>query len=98
MVGSRHPMVPAAPFEARLASARRLAPAVRELVFERVDGEPFRFDPGQWVNLVIPLPEGEIKRAYSIASPPEEGSTRFELAITRVTGGPGSQFLHELPK
>src|SRR5690349_6861046 len=85
------------PFEARLLSSRTIAPAVRELVLERAGGELFRFDPGQWVNLVLPLPDGEIKRAYSIASAPDpEGSPRFELAITRVEGGPGSQYLHDL--
>ena len=89
-------MIPSEPFESRLVSARRLAPAVRELVLERTDGAPFRFDPGQWVNLVLPLPAGELKRAYSIASPPVEGARRFELAVTRVTGGPGSEYLHEL--
>ncbi len=89
-------MVPAEPFESRLVASRRLAPAVREMVFERADGAPFRFDPGQWVNLVIPLPGGEIKRAYSIASAPREGARRFEIAVPRVTGGPGSEYLHDL--
>src|SRR4051812_41751793 len=89
-------MVPSQPFESRLIAARSLTPSVRELVFERADGAPFQFDPGQWVNLVLPLPEGEIKRAYSIASAPTSGSPRFELAITRVAGGPGSEYLHDL--
>jgi len=93
-------MIPAEPFESRLVSARLLAPAVREMIFERTDGRPFHFDPGQWVNLVIPLPlpGGEIKRAYSIASPPVQGARRFEIAVTRVTGGPGSEHLHSLPE
>lgn len=91
-------MIPAEPFDARLVAARNLAPSVRELVFERADGRPFTFEPGQWVNLVLPLPGGEVKRAYSIASPPADGAGRFELAVTRVSGGAGSQFLHELPE
>ena len=89
-------MFPSQPFDARLVTSRRLTPSVRELVFERADGAPFQFDPGQWVNLVLPLPEGEIKRAYSIASAPVAGSPRFELAVTQVEGGPGSQFLHRI--
>jgi ferredoxin-NADP reductase len=88
---------PSEPFDARVVAARRLAPAVRELVLEREDGRAFVFDPGQWVNLVLPVPGGEIKRAYSIASAPEEGSPRFEIAVTYVVGGPGSHYLHELP-
>jgi CDP-4-dehydro-6-deoxyglucose reductase, E3 len=90
--------VPSEPFEARVVAARRLSPAVREIVLERADGRAFRFEPGQWVNLVLPLPDGEIKRAYSIASPPEEGSPRFDIAVTHVAGGPGSQYLHALPE
>jgi CDP-4-dehydro-6-deoxyglucose reductase len=82
-------------FDARLVRAGPISPSVRELVFERVDGAPFVFDAGQWVNLVLPLPEGELRRAYSIASPPD-GSPRFELAVTRVLTGPGSTYLHSL--
>ncbi|MFT3775130.1 MAG: FAD-dependent oxidoreductase [Minicystis sp.] len=71
---------------------------MRELVFERDDAKPFDFEPGQWVNLVLPLPGGEVKRAYSIASAPEPGARRFELAVTRVHSGAGSHFLHDLPE
>jgi ferredoxin-NADP reductase len=85
------------PFVARLVSGRPLTPNVRELTFERVDGEPMAFAPGQWVNLVLPVggPEGmgEAKRSYSIASAPD-GSPRFEIAVTRVQGGAGSTWLH----
>src|SRR5262245_14442737 len=84
-----------APFQARLVASRSLSPGVRELVFERADGAPFHFDPGQWVNLVLPTEEGELRRAYSIASAPD-ASPRFEIAVTRITGGPGSKYLHEL--
>jgi CDP-4-dehydro-6-deoxyglucose reductase len=70
---------------------------VRELTFERVDGAPMTFEPGQWVNVLLPVdaPEGEIKRSYSIASAPD-GSPRFDVAVTRVQGGPGSTYLHEV--
>jgi CDP-4-dehydro-6-deoxyglucose reductase len=85
-------------FDARLVSARMLSRSVRELVFERLDGEPLVFDAGQWVNLVLPIEaKGELdpKRSYSIASPPD-GTARFAIAVTHVTGGPGSTFLHTL--
>jgi CDP-4-dehydro-6-deoxyglucose reductase len=88
-------MITPSAFDVRLASARMIAPAVRHLVFERTDGRSFDFAPGQWVNLVMPLAEGEIKRSYSIASAPS-GAPWFELAVTRVQGGPGSAFLHAL--
>ncbi len=100
------PMPPPPTFEARLASARLLSDSVRELVFERADGEAVAFTAGQWVTLVLPIAPGpdapatdrahpELRRSYSIASPPGP-SARFELAVTRVDGGPGSSFLHAM--
>jgi CDP-4-dehydro-6-deoxyglucose reductase len=91
------PAMPRAePFDIRLVSARALAPAVRELCFERVDGAPMDFEPGQWVNLLFSTAdEPELKRAYSIASAPD-GSPGLRLAVTRVSGGPASSRLHAL--
>jgi CDP-4-dehydro-6-deoxyglucose reductase len=89
-------MPPPPTFEARLVRARLLSPSVRELTFERIDGHPMTFEPGQWLNVMLPIPledVREIKRSYSIASPPD-GSPRFEIAITRVQGGPASMWLH----
>ena len=84
------------PFEARLVAARMLTPSVRELTFERADGAVMAFAPGQWVNAFMPVADGdatELKRSYSIASPPD-GTPRFSLAVTLVKGGPGSTWLH----
>jgi CDP-4-dehydro-6-deoxyglucose reductase len=89
-------MPPPPTFDARLASARMLTPQVRELTLARDDGAPFGFEAGQWVSLILPLPSGEVRRSYSIASCPD-GSPHLELAVTHVQGGPGSSYLHELP-
>ena len=89
--------MPAPPtFDIRLVSRRSISPAVRELTFERCDGAPITFEAGQWMNLVLPLESGEIRRAYSVASAPD-GTNKFQLAITHVEGGPGSTYLHETP-
>jgi CDP-4-dehydro-6-deoxyglucose reductase len=82
-------------FDVRLLAARPLSPSVRELSFARTDGSPLRFEAGQWVTLVLPRTEGEIRRSYSIASEPT-GTARFDLAVTHVMGGPGSSILHAL--
>jgi ferredoxin-NADP reductase len=82
-------------FDARLVRARKLSPSVRELVLERTDGEPFTFEAGQWVSLVLPQDEGDLRRAYSIASEPN-GSPQFDLAVTHVESGPGSSYLHTI--
>lgn len=84
-------------FPVRLLSTRLLAPSVRELVFQREDG-PLDFEAGQWLSLALPVepaPAPPLRRSYSIASPPD-GTGRFELAVTRVEGGPGSGLLHAL--
>jgi CDP-4-dehydro-6-deoxyglucose reductase len=47
-------MPAASAFDVRLASARLITPTVRHLSFERTDGQAFDFDPGQWVNLLMP--------------------------------------------
>ncbi|HVJ90689.1 MAG TPA: FAD-dependent oxidoreductase [Labilithrix sp.] len=88
-------MPPPPTFDVRLMRSRMLSPNVRELSFERVDGSPFDFQAGQWVSFILPLPEGEGRRAYSIASPPD-GSARLSIAVTKVDGGSGSTFLHAL--
>ena len=79
-------------FTARLSQARMLSPYVRELTFEKVDGNAFEFEAGQWVNMHL---GPELTRAYSIASEPGKRGT-FELAVTKVEGGPGSTHLHEM--
>ncbi len=88
-------MPPPPTFDVRLVRSRMLSPNVRELAFERVDATPFEFQAGQWVSLVLPLPDGEGRRAYSIASAPD-GTAGWSLAITKVEEGPGSTYLHEL--
>jgi len=93
------PMAAPPRFTARLTAADALTPNVRRLTFTRTDGQSLAFAPGQWVNACLPCSgiggESVLRRAYSIASPPL-GADTFELAVTRVEGGPGSTFLHAL--
>jgi ferredoxin-NADP reductase len=86
-------------FSARLVESLAMTERVRHLIFERVDGQPFLFTPGQWVSVILPLVDEKsrpLRRSYSIASVPN-GSPRFELIVTQVEGGPGSTFLHRAP-
>lgn len=78
-----------------LQSARPLSPKVRELTFD--PGPDFPFVPGQWVSLKFPVAGSDevLARSYSIASAPRADGT-FDVAVTRVEGGPGSGFLHEM--
>ena len=73
-------------FQARLLSSIALSDFTRHLEFE-VNGETrFTFVPGQWISVKADTPEGEeITRAYSIASPPDNGP--LALCLNRVHEG-----------
>jgi CDP-4-dehydro-6-deoxyglucose reductase, E3 len=80
--------------EVKLTAARMLTPEVRELTMDA--GPGFRFEPGQWVSLRISQStEEKVARAYSISSAPREDGV-FQVAVTRVQGGAGSNFLHTI--
>lgn len=84
-------------FSTRLVESRAMTPRVRQLVLERIDGQPFEFVSGQWVSVVLPIDDEKgraLRRSYSVASVPK-GGPRFELVVTAVDGGPGSTFLHQ---
>lgn len=78
-----------------LKRARMLSQKVRELTFD--PGAGFPFTAGQWVSLKLPLAAlGEpLARSYSIASAPRADDS-FDIAVTRVEDGPGSNFLHAM--
>jgi ferredoxin-NADP reductase len=54
---------------------------------------------GQYLDLVVPTARGlPFRRSYSIASAPDaDRPDTFEVAVTRVDGGPTSEALHALP-
>ncbi len=70
--------------------------ATRRFWIELVSGQPFHFEPGQFVTLDLPIHEKPSKRwrSYSIASWPD-GSPVFELVIVLLEGGAGTKYLFE---
>jgi ferredoxin-NADP reductase len=78
---------------------RMLSPTVRGLTLACVDGAPFSYVAGQWVNLELDVGGALDRRAYSIASAPNAARPdQFEIAVTRVEEGPVSRALHEVPE
>jgi len=75
-----------------------LSPSVRSLTFEPVD-RVLEFRAGQSVQLTVPTLGGlPMRRPYSFASAPRAAlPRRFEIAVTKVDGGPTSTALHALP-
>lgn len=61
-----------------------------------IDGGALGHVAGQYVDLIVPTSRGlAFRRSYSVASGP--GATPadvFEIAVTRVAGGPTSEALH----
>lgn len=72
-----------------------VAPGVKHLAFERVDGERLDFIPGQFISVHFTANEKPIKRSYSIATIPNN-SEYIEIALSYVEGGSASKLLFEL--
>jgi ferredoxin-NADP reductase len=69
-----------------------VTPTVMAIRFE--PSKKFRFEPGQFLSIVVPRAEGKpLRRAYSFAGAPEEG---FRLCVKWVQGGPGTEYLRGL--
>jgi ferredoxin-NADP reductase len=86
-------------FTLRLADSRMLAPSVRHLVFERVDGQPLAFIPGQFLQIHFHYEDGTAtKRSYSVASVGDGSSPvqQIEIAVSYVDGGAATKLLSEL--
>ncbi len=77
-----------------------LAPTVRHLVFERTDGAPCAFIPGQFVQIHFLYADGKpTKRSYSVATVGSgDGSpvARIEIAVSYVDGGAATELLGNL--
>jgi ferredoxin-NADP reductase len=86
-------------FQLRLVDSRMLAPAVRHFVFERVDGAPLAFTPGQFVQVHFQYDDGTAtKRSYSVATVGDGSSpvAHIEIAVSYVEGGAASQLFEGL--
>lgn len=75
-----------------------LAPAVRHMEFERADGAPFAFVPGQFLQIHFTYPDGKpTKRSYSVATISAGGPVRrIEIAVSYVEGGAATNLLGNL--
>jgi ferredoxin-NADP reductase len=85
-------------FPLRLVESRMLAPAVRHMAFERADGAPFAFVPGQFVQIHFSYADGKpTKRSYSVATIGDGGAVRrIEIAVSYVEGGAATNLLANL--
>lgn len=54
----------------------------------------FSFQAGQFVSLVLPCPDGDIVRSYTISSAPVNSDV-FTITVRAVPNGKGSNWLHD---
>jgi ferredoxin-NADP reductase len=77
-----------------------LAPAVRHMSFERADGKPFVFVPGQFLQVHFHYADGKAtKRSYSVATIGDGAAApveRVEIAVSYVEGGAATALLSDL--
>jgi len=78
---------------ARVVGVRALSPTVRSLLLD-LEGGALALRAGQWINLYVPTDGGREKRAYSVASGPDDRP--IELAVTHVAEGCVSPRLHAI--
>ncbi len=86
-------------FKLRLAASHMLAPSVRHLAFERDDGQPFAFVPGQFIQVHFHYADGKAtKRSYSVGTVGDGSGTvqRVEIAVSYVEGGAATALLSQL--
>ncbi|HEX2912095.1 MAG TPA: 2Fe-2S iron-sulfur cluster-binding protein [Chloroflexia bacterium] len=85
---------PVRDFSATVEAIEEPARDVRRLILKLENG-PIEFLPGQYIQVNVPQPNGEtIKRCYSIASSPCNGS-HIELQIKRTPGGRAARYIFE---
>ena len=72
-------------FNAKIKEIKDLTKTVREFTLDL--GDKFDFKAGQFVNLSFDYNNENLRRAYSIASNPEENSNEIKLCIKLVENG-----------
>jgi NAD(P)H-flavin reductase len=83
-------------FSARVVEVVWETPTVYLFRWKRVDGKPFNFIAGQWALVRVDRPDGtDVRRAYSIASPPFQ-QEYIELCIKLVEGGEMTPILAQM--
>ena len=86
-------------FNLKLADSHMLAPSVRHLAFERADGTPFKFTPGQFIQIHFHYEDGKpTKRSYSVGTPADDSGhvRQLQLAVSYVEGGAATKLFDGL--
>jgi ferredoxin-NADP reductase len=70
------------------------------MAYDRVDGQPFAFVPGQFVQIHFSTPDGKpLRRSYSVATydgDPANPTRQIEMAVSYVEGGAATAIFAQL--
>ena len=85
-------------FPLTLTASRELAPGLFHFSFQRSDGEPMRYVPGQFIQIHFEHEGLLLRRSYSIATvPAADGDARLvEIAVSFVPGGAATALFERL--
>ena len=80
----------------RIADIRQISPTVKSFILA-LDGKPFTFLPGQWIDCFIDIGGKTEVAGYSMtSSPTEEGW--FSIAVKLIGDNPVTDYLHDFSK
>ena len=84
-------------FQLRLVDSSMIAPTVRHLAFERADGQPLAFQPGQFLQVHFHYDDGAAtKRSYSVATVGDGSSPVTRIEDRDLQPGPFYRKAREL--
>ena len=74
----------------RCTQVREEAPGVKTFRLVREDGRGFSWDAGQYLTLRLDLPDGPLRRSYTLSA-----TGAMEITVKRAPGGRASTWLHD---
>ena len=80
----------------RIADIQKISPTVKSFTLA-LDGKPFTFLPGQWIDCFIDIDGRTEVAGYSMTSSPTEPGW-FSIAVKRVGDNPVTDHLHDHAK
>ena len=80
----------------RIANIQKISPTVKSFTLA-LDGKPFTFLPGQWIDCFIDIDGRTEVAGYSMTSSPTEPGW-FSIAVKRVGDNPVTDYLHDHAK
>lgn len=83
-------------YEGEITEIRQLSPEVRQFSLKVKSEEPFRFLPGQFITMDLPVGEKRLDRwrSYSIANAPDDTGI-LEFCIVKMEGGLATSYLFD---